>query len=223
MYIVWWIIAVVVECLAGFALIFYALSRAASANLRRHESESAMLNREHDDKTEMLEKLASFSVRLIRHEYVDALKGRAYTLAEDLKTEENRAELTKSELAAQENRLRELDEIERELEISNFEAAKELAELRAEEERIADRNLELRKELNDSLGKIDRLLVELKHSKEAVEKLNRTKSELVAAEEKIDWFEREITEINGKYAMMKNSYDALDIEYAQLYEKQGPE
>ncbi len=221
MYLVWWIIAVVFQCLIGFGAIYFVVSRGLFKNAEKRQREVRFLENELAVKNEMLSKFAQFSVQLIRGDYVHNLQARVSTVAEDLKTEQKRAELTQSELLAQENRLRELDEIEKELEISNYEAAKELAELRAEEEKIAERNLKMRQELNDSLGKLDRLLVELQHSKEAVERLNHTKSELIAVEEKIDWFEREITEVNGKYAMMKNSYDALDIEYAQLYEKQS--
>ena len=53
----------------------------------------------------------------------------------------------------------------------------------------------------------------------AVEQLNKSKTELVEVEKNISFYEIEITKINKQYVTLKRAYDALDIEYAQLYEK----
>lgn len=140
---------------------------------------------------------------------------------------EKSAELTKQiavaneEVLTAELRLRDLEEIERELDNSNFEAARELEELRSKEAEISGRNVELRTELKGALGRLDELLKELRNAHEVVEKLNMTKIELVRIEGSIDWYENEVNDINTQYSILKNAYDALDIEYAQLYEKQG--
>ena len=41
------------------------------------------------------------------------------------------------------------------------------------------------------------------------------------ADQKLEFFQKEIATINKKYLELKDQYDTLDIEYAQLYEKFG--
>ena len=56
---------------------------------------------------------------------------------------------------------------------------------------------------------------------EAVSKLKKAQEELKLPGEQVEWYTNEISIVNHKYIELKRAYDALDIEYAQLYEKQN--
>ena len=49
----------------------------------------------------------------------------------------------------------------------------------------------------------------------------QAKSDLNSGQMQLKHFQSEIPDINQKYVALKRAYDALDIEYAQLYEKQS--
>ena len=49
--------------------------------------------------------------------------------------------------------------------------------------------------------------------------INAAKTETIESQKKIQFYEQEIAVVNKKYMELKRAYDALDIEYAQLYEK----
>lgn len=203
-----------------FGLLYWLVSKKLKKTIDRSGLENKNLIKEIETKKELLKRMGVASLGLIQAQGVVALRQQQSLIRDQIASEEQSAVILNTENATLDGRLRELEEAERELEISSFEAAKELAELRSEEDRIAHRNMKMRQELTDSLGKIDTLLSQLQHSREAVDRLSKAKSELVNMEEKIDWYEQEIIEINGRYGALKNAYDALDIEYAQLYEKQ---
>jgi chromosome segregation ATPase len=51
------------------------------------------------------------------------------------------------------------------------------------------------------------------------EQITRAKSELLKTEQQIQTLLEEIQAGNEQYFILKKRFDALDIEYAQLYEK----
>ena len=53
----------------------------------------------------------------------------------------------------------------------------------------------------------------------AKEQVDNMKRELVETQEKVDIVLMKIEQGNDQYYILKKRYDALDIEYAQLYEK----
>ena len=79
----------------------------------------------------------------------------------------------------------------------------------------------LRQRVNNSVEMLEQLLVELSSSQSAVEKLTNAKTELLNTESKIDYYAEGISQLNSQYIELKKGYDALDIEYAQLYERQN--
>lgn len=216
----WLALVIAVYAIGGCVTLYYLRKITAHSQelmLRQRE----MLEEEVRKKKALLRRLAKNSVRLVTVERLQSLKEKSEKLEEDLRTEQGRLSITQTELNTIDVRLCELEEIERELENSSFEAAQELEHLRSFEKEISERNLALREQLESALSKVDLLLDELTHSTEAIEQLTRAKSQMIEVESKIAWYETEISEINHKYSVLKRAYDALDIEYAQLYEKQA--
>lgn len=141
------------------------------------------------------------------------------TMRETLKTERGRVTITQAELETVEGRLRELEEIERELEACGVETKEELNILEKKEKELSAKNDALKSQISASSQQIDQLLSELQFSAEAQERVQAMKIELLQTQEKIDTLLFEIEQGNDQYFILKKRYDALDIEYAQLFEK----
>jgi len=138
---------------------------------------------------------------------------------ETLRAERGRITITQAELETVENRLRELEEIERELEASGLETKEELNILKRKEAELASRNAALRSQIAASVDQMDTLLSELQLSAEMQERIQAAKTELLSTEENITTLLLQVEGGNEQYFILKRRYDALDIEYAQLYEK----
>ncbi len=169
--------------------------------------------------SETLTEVADLNLGLCKLEDVEAVKSQLGAAAETLRTEQGRMTITHAELDAMETRLRELEEIERELEVSQIEAGREVEMLKAQERDVRSRNDALRVQLESSMLQLDNLLAQLQDSTEAHEKLTKLKAELIDTQEKTTWYTEEVAKLNDKYMHLKKAYDAIDIEYAQLYEK----
>lgn len=138
---------------------------------------------------------------------------------EALKAEKGRITITQAELETVESRLRELEEIERELEASGIETKEELNILTKKREDIHQKNSKLNTDINDSLSKMDEVLGELELNAQVQEQVDTMKANLVQLQERIDHILERLETGHEQYYIMKKRYDALDIEYAQLYEK----
>ncbi|MCB0318504.1 MAG: hypothetical protein KDD56_07080 [Bdellovibrionales bacterium] len=138
---------------------------------------------------------------------------------ESLKAERGRITITQAELETVEARLRELDEIERELEASALETKEELNILQKKEKDLASKNDKLKLEIETSNSKLTELMSELELSAEIDAEVQAAQAELLQTQEKIDILILQIEGGNEQYFILKRRYDALDIEYAQLYEK----
>lgn len=141
------------------------------------------------------------------------------TMQEALKAEKGRITITQTELETVENRLCELEEIERELEASGIETKEELKILQKKELDIKNKNEALKNQIAMSTSQLETTVKELTLSTAQQEMIERMQSELVRSEEKIEGLHVQISEMNQQYVSLKLRYDALDIEYAQLYEK----
>jgi len=142
-----------------------------------------------------------------------------HSIEEALKAERGRITITQAELETVESRLRELEEIERELEASGLETKEELNILQKKQAELESKNKALKKKLNEAVSQIDQLLGELEDNAQATEQITMMKTELLQTEEKVDMLLVQIEQGNEQYFILKRRYDALDIEYAQLYEK----
>jgi len=138
---------------------------------------------------------------------------------EALKAERGRIMITQAELETVESRLRELEEIERELEASGMETKQELTLLKKKHDELNGRNENLKEQINASMQQIDELKTEIQSNARLAEQVNRMKIQIVNTEEKISVLLLQIEQGNDQYFTFKKRYDALDIEYAQLYEK----
>ncbi|MBN8549936.1 MAG: hypothetical protein J0M12_11525 [Deltaproteobacteria bacterium] len=138
---------------------------------------------------------------------------------EALKAERGRITITQAELETIETRLRELEEIERELEASGIETKEELNILNKKEKELATRNEQLKAQISASTQQLDQLLGQIELSTQVMEQVQNMKSELLMTEQKMSDLLLQIEQGNEQYFILKQRYDALDIEYAQLYEK----
>jgi len=134
-------------------------------------------------------------------------------------TEKTRVFLAKTEVDHAETRLRELSELERELQSSQADLEEELTALKDKESQLKDKNIRLKSEISDSMKHVEELIWEIELSAQVVEQVKNVKTHLLATEDKIEKLLIQIEEANRQYGNLKLRYDALDIEYAQLYEK----
>ena len=138
---------------------------------------------------------------------------------DSLKVERGRATISQAELEALEVRLRELEEISRELEASATETKEELKILQRKESELRTKNQGLRGQIEDSVSKMEALIAEIEMTAQMQEQVAIMKSELFRSEEKIQTMLNEIQHSNEQYFNLKRRYDALDVEYAQLYQQ----
>jgi chromosome segregation ATPase len=149
------------------------------------------------------------------HKLVNAAK-----IASDvLRADKGRVTITQAELETVETRLKELEEIERELEASGIETEEEVKILTKKEQELASRNNVLKEQIKASQQQMDTLLDELKDNAVAQEQIMGMRTALVNTELKSEEVVMQIELGNDAYFELKRRYDALDIEYAQLYEK----
>lgn len=138
---------------------------------------------------------------------------------ESLKAERGRVTITQAELETIEVRLRELDEIARELEASAVETKEELKILHKKERDLNQKNETLKAQIAKSLEEIDSVMGRLELTTQMQEQVAAMKSEMIRTETQIESLLGSIQQGNEQYFVLKKRYDALDIEYAQLYEK----
>lgn len=138
---------------------------------------------------------------------------------EALKSERGRVTITQAELEALEVRMRDLEEIGRELEAGQTETKEELKILRRKEEDMRSKNDSLRGQIEDSIAKMDALIAEIELTAQMQNQVAVMKSELLKSEEKIQTMLNQIQVSNEQYFNLKRRYDALDVEYAQLYQQ----
>jgi len=138
---------------------------------------------------------------------------------ESLKTERGRITITQAERETVEGRLRELDEIERELEASGVETKEELTILQKKQKELGGKNDALKTQINSSVSQMDEILSQIGLTVQQTEQVQAMKSQIVQTEQKIDTLLLQIEQGSDQYFILKRRYDALDIEYAQLFEK----
>ncbi|MFN8390359.1 MAG: hypothetical protein U0136_08730 [Bdellovibrionota bacterium] len=213
-------ILIAIIFLGGFGGIFVWLGKKYSADDLQLQKNIDVLMAEKKTKEGILRDLAQVALGYVTKEYFEQIVEQHRSAEEELRAEKGRLTITEAELEAVDVRLRELEELKRELEMSSIDAIRELELLRAQERDIANQNETLKNQLKASLEQLDMLLDALQSSGEAVERLTNAKKELLDAEVKTQYYQENIAILNHRYVDLKKAYDALDIEYAQLYEKQ---
>ncbi|MCB0354691.1 MAG: hypothetical protein KDD64_14240 [Bdellovibrionales bacterium] len=178
-----------------------------------------VLKKKQKEKSEVQERVQGFLDHMVDAGSVKKVIDDIRALEEALKAERGRITITQAELETVETRLRELEEIERELEASGIETKEELNILKKKEAELASQNSLLKEKIQKSLQELESVLQEIEMSAQAQEQVMAMKQELILTEQKIDLLMLQIEEGNEQYFILKKRYDALDIEYAQLYEK----
>jgi chromosome segregation ATPase len=168
---------------------------------------------------ELNNKYSELKKQLIPLSDIQNLVVQALSVQDTLRTEKGRSAITKIELETIESRLRELEEIERELEASEEEARDELRVLKEREDFLKQKNEELKLKIQQSKKDFEDLLLELNISEEVKDKFRKIQRELERVEDQILDLLIKVSEGNQQHFNLKRRYDALDIEYAQLYEK----
>ena len=164
---------------------------------------------------EVGEKRALWSrIQELSHEMADPqqllLSAKAFTTArESLKAERGRVTIAQAELDMIEVRLRELEEITRELEASTTETKEELK----------IKNDHLRVQIAVTTSKMETIMSEIEMSAQMQEQVLKLRGDLLQSEEQGQTLLNEIQRGNEQYFILKRRYDALDVEYAQLYQQ----
>jgi chromosome segregation ATPase len=168
---------------------------------------------------ELRDELQSLITQCVPIEHIQSKKNELNELIEEVKVEKGRVTITYAELESLEVRLRELHEIERELKASSLETQEELNILQQKERELREKNQTIKDQLQASLSQLEELSSEIEINEELQNKMQKTKKELTDCQNTCNVLFSQIEEGNQLYVKMKRRYDALDIEYAQLYEK----
>jgi len=140
-------------------------------------------------------------------------------LDDELKSKNVKVSIALSELEAVEFRLQELEEIRREVEVSAAEIKDELRALQEREAELRSRREELESMLQASAERMSTIATELSMSAEMQMQIERMQGELVSTQDQCDKLLVQIQQGNEQCIAMKQRYNALDIEYALLYER----
>jgi chromosome segregation ATPase len=211
-------IVLIIAVLQASTVALLLFRRAVTAG-SEHKAGHAAMKDELAQKRDLWAKIES-----LREEMADPVEyetvSHELSLARDsLKAERGRVIITQAELESVEVRLRELDEVNRELEASTLETKEELKILQKKEGELKTKNEELRVQIADSTSKMEVLMSEIEISVQAEEQVKLMRADLLKCEEQVETLMNEIQKGNEQYFIAKRRYDALDVEYAQLYQQ----
>lgn len=199
--------------LAGFLFVM-------TKKLNSGAVESAVnLEEEVTTKRELNERIKILSAELLDVKLLKDKVAELIVSKESLKAERGRVTITQAELETIEVRLRELDEIARELEASMTETKEELKILQRKEKELSNKNEALREQIQSSLTKMDEIISQIELTAQMQEQITRARADLMKTEQQTQTLLDQIQAGNEQYFILKKRFDALDIEYAQLYEK----
>ncbi|NDD92787.1 hypothetical protein EBZ37_11950, partial [bacterium] len=194
-------------------VIFYRARHANDAKRVAHE----LLKDEVQQKRDLWQRVQGIRTELSSEEEFLSRAQHFLNAREALKAERGRVTITQAELESVDIRLRELEELSRELEASTMETKEELKILQRKELDLKTKNDGLRTRIEESTSKMEALMAEIEMSVQMQEQISVMKGDLLRTEEKIEMLMREIQVNNEQYFNLKRRYDALDVEYAQLY------
>lgn len=183
-----------------------------SANLEK-------MSQEVDSRTQLISRVQSCIQQMLPASKMEEGAAELKAVEDALRMERGRRTVTQAELETVENRLRELEEIERELEASSIETKEELNILKKKEKELSAKNDALKTQIAGSMEQMEKMLAEVEMNAQMAAQIQSMRSQIMQAEERIDTLLLQIEQGNDQYFILKQRYDALDIEYAQLYEK----
>jgi chromosome segregation ATPase len=217
MQLLWMIIVLLVYAATG-AFVFFRVSGKRKEIIQAQELNLKIARDELEAKQEHLKELLDISLGLVRNEDVLALDAMLDDLQASINAEKGRVTITETEVDAIEIRLRELGELKRELEVSNMDALREVEMLKSQERDLANQNEALLEKLTEANDQVD-ILFNMFPDEGIQSNFNKVKEEISEIQTKLGFYQSEVGNINQQYVVLKKAYDALDIEYAQLYEK----
>ncbi len=191
----------------------------AKRKVGAHDLRSRLLSDILVERKKVIDRIELFKGHLVPFDDMRTVVSSTVEHGDIIQAERGRAAIAKVELESVELRLRELDEIQRELDASELESKEELKILKGREEELRLRNEKLKSEINESLSLLEQLRSEVAMTEEQARFFNGMQEELLYSQEQIDDLLAQIAKGNDHYYQLKRRYDALDIEYAQLYEK----
>jgi chromosome segregation ATPase len=168
---------------------------------------------------DLLARLEAAKPRVVAINQVLPLVKELETLDDELKNKNVKVSIALSELEAVEFRQQELEEIRREVAVSAAEIKDELRALQEREAELRSRREELESMLQASVEKMSTIASELSMSAEMQMQIERMQGELVSTQDQCDKLLVQIQQGNEQCIAMKQRYNALDIEYALLYER----
>jgi chromosome segregation ATPase len=172
-----------------------------------------------EKKQSYLKELLEISLSLVRPEDLEELDKMLSDIQANIEAMKGKATITQTEVDAIEIRLRELGELKRELDVSNMDAIREIEMLKSQERDLQTQNEILLENLVSADNQIDILFNMFPDNEEIKNTFTQTKNSIQEIQSKLGFYQNEIATINLEYVALKKAYDALDIEYAQLYEK----
>ncbi|MEY4668884.1 MAG: hypothetical protein RL518_1583 [Pseudomonadota bacterium] len=208
------VIAVVQSLLVGVFLFRRAMLEGQEAS-----SGNEHVREELELKRELWGRLESLQREMANPQEYEKAKAEVNGIRETLKAERGRVIIAQAELESVEVRLRELDEVNRELEASALETKEELKMLQKREGDLKTKNEELRVQIADSTTKLEALMSEIEMSIQMQEQVKVMQADLLKSEQQVETLMNEIEKGNEQYFIAKRRYDALDVEYAQLYQQ----
>lgn len=212
------VLVLLVGLLEAVGIGFYLFKKSKNLNAGS-QAAFGLLSDEVSQKRAIYENLTQLEAEMVDPVELKTAAKSFLIARESLKAERGRVTITQAELETIEVRLRELDEISRELEASMTETKEEIKILQRKEGELSNKNAQLKTQIAESVSKIDAIMSEIEMSSQMQEHITGMKAEVVKAEEQIETLFTQITAGNEQYFILKKRYDALDIEYAQLYEK----
>lgn len=205
----------IVQALIALGVIYFLINKQTASARGAIKS----ISKEAADKSALLAKMLGLFSQMIDIKTIRERAAELVSLQDSMKAERGRITITQAELETVEGRLRELEEIERELEASGLETKEELNILQKKAKEMQAKNAALKQQIADAYGQMDQALTDIKLSAELQTQVDQAKLELVQTQEKIDLLLIQVEGSNEQYTVLKRRYDALDIEYAQLFEK----
>lgn len=211
--------AVIVIAIAQAVLVGVFLFRRAMQIGREAGNANQSIKEELAVKQELWSRIESICAEMADPAEYEKVSADVATAREALKAERGRVIITQAELESVEVRLRELDEVNRELEASALETKEELKIFQKRESELKTKNDELRVQIADSTTKMEALMSEIEMSVQMQEQVKIMRADLLKSEEQVETLMNEIQKGNEQYFVFKRRYDALDVEYAQLYQQ----
>jgi len=211
-------VVLIISLVQSLIVSFILFRRAVSAG-SEHKAAHTALKDELAQKQALWAKIETLQQELADPAEYEAVDREFSLIRDSLKAERGRVIITQAELESVEVRLRELDEVTRELEASTLETKEELKILQKKEGELKTKNEELRVQIADSTSKMEMLMSEIEMSVQLEEQVKNMRADLLKSEEQVETLMNEIQKGNEQYFIAKRRYDALDVEYAQLYQQ----